>query len=314
MILKEFINIFAEKFKIMKNKLFLLAFVLFSSTFIYAQSVSNNKPAYIIYNAKGEQIHYDSMVNGIVNMDVCLFGELHNDPISHWLEKELLKSFFQIKKDNLIVGAEMWETDNQLLIDEAFVQNFYDEAMYIESSKLWPNLKPDYLPILQYSVKNKIPFVCTNIPRRYARMVSRKGIESLDLLSDLAKSYLAPLPIPIDLNEYAYKKMITDMPQGSSMKMTNPENLAKAQAVKDATMAHFILKNFKTNNLFFHFHGEFHSAFNSGIYFYLKLYQPNIKIKTISIVQQENVQILENENFNRADYIIVIPEDMSVTY
>lgn len=314
MILKEFINIFAEKLKIMKNKLFLLAFVLFWGNFLNGQSISNNKPAYIIYNANGVQVSYDSMVNGILNVDVCLFGELHNDPISHWMEKELVKSFYEIKKEKLVVGAEMWETDNQLLVDEAFVQNFYDEAMYIESSKLWPNLKPDYLPILQYSVKNKIPFVCTNIPRRYARMVSRKGIESLDLLSNLAKTYIAPLPIPIDLNEYAYKTMISDMPQGSNMKMTNPENLAKAQAVKDATMAHFILKNFKSNNLFFHFHGEFHSAHYSGIYFYLKLYQPNIKIKTISIVQQANLESLDKENLNRADFIIVIPEDMSVTY
>lgn len=314
MIIKEFINIFAEKFKIMKNILFLLAFVLFLGCNLFGQTTSNNKPAYIIYNANGVQVSYDIMVNEIIKGDICLFGELHNDPISHWMEKILVKSIYEIKKDKLIVGAEMWESDNQLLIDEAFVHNFYDESMYIESSKLWPNLKPDYLPILQYSVKNKIPFVCTNIPRRYARMVSRKGIESLDLLSDVAKSYIAPLPIPIDLNEYAYKTMIKDMPQGSSMKMTNPENLAKAQAVKDATMAHFILKNFKTNNIFFHFHGEFHSAFYSGIYFYLKLYQPNINIKTISIVKQENIEILENENLKRADFIIVVPEDMSVTY
>jgi hypothetical protein len=44
------------------------------------------------------------------------------------------------------------------------------------------------------------------------------------------------------------------------------------------------------------------------------LYQPNINIKTISIVKQENIEILENENLKRADFIIVVPEDMSVTY
>jgi uncharacterized iron-regulated protein len=314
MILNHFINIFAEKFKIMKNKLFLLLFGLFLGFKLFAQTIPNNKPAYIIYNAAGVQVSYETMINEILNTDICLFGELHNDPISHWMEKEIVKSFYEIKKNQLIVGAEMWETDNQLLMDEAFVHNFYDEAMYLESSKLWPNLKPDYLPILQFSVKNKIPFICTNIPRRYARMVSRKGIESLDLLSDIAKSYIAPLPILIDLNEYAYKTMMKDMPQGGNMKMTNPENFAKAQAVKDATMAHFILKNFKPNQLFFHFHGEFHSAFYSGIYFYLKLYQPNIKIKTISIVKQDHLETLEMENLNRADFIIVVPEDMSVTY
>jgi len=145
-------------------------------------------------------------------------------------------------------------------------------------------------------------------------MVSRSGIESLNSLSELAKTYIAPLPILIDLNEYSYKTMIEDMPQGNTMKMTNPENLAKAQAVKDATMAYFIQKETMPGYLFFHFHGEFHSAFYSGIFFYLKQYNPKLKVKSISIVKQENINVLDKENLNRADYIIVVPESMSVTY
>ncbi len=35
------------------------------------------------------------------------------------------------------------------------------------------------------------------------------------------------------------------------------ENMARSQAVKDATMAHFILKNRK--GLFLHYHGAYHS-------------------------------------------------------
>lgn len=104
------------------------------------------------------------------------------------------------------------------------------------------------------------------------------------------------------------------MPQGSSMKMTNPENLAKAQAVKDATMAHSIVRKTQSGYLFFHFHGEFHSAFYSGIYYYLKLYEPKLNVKTISIVKQEKIDLLEQENLKRADFIIVVPEEMSVTY
>jgi uncharacterized iron-regulated protein len=298
----------------MKKIFTLIVVSLFIQTLLFSQTNQVDKPAYLIYNAQGELVSYSTMIQTITKADVCLFGELHNDPISHWLEFEIMKSLYEIKKDSLIVGAEMWESDNQLLLDEAFTNKFYDEAMYIESSKLWPNLKYDYLPLLQYAVKNNLKFIATNIPRRYARMVSKMGIESLDGLSPVAKGYIAPLPIPIDLNEYAYKSMIQDMPSGGNMKMVNPENLAKAQAVKDATMAHFILKNWVPGSLFYHFHGEFHSAFYSGITYYLKNYNPKVKVKIISIVKQSDIQKLDAENLNRADFVILVPEEMSVTY
>lgn len=298
----------------MKKIFTLIVVSLFIQTLLFSQTNQVDKPAYLIYNAQGELVSYSTMIQTITKADVCLFGELHNDPISHWLELEIIKSLYEIKKDSLIVGAEMWESDNQLLLDEAFTNKFYDEAMYIESSKLWPNLKYDYLPLLQYAVKNNLKFIATNIPRRYARMVSKMGIESLDGLSPVAKGYIAPLPIPIDLNEYAYKSMIQDMPSGGNMKMVNPENLAKAQAVKDATMAHFILKNWVPGSLFYHFHGEFHSAFYSGITYYLKNYNPKVKVKIISIVKQSDIQKLDAENLNRADFVILVPEEMSVTY
>jgi len=297
------------------KKIFLLGILFLALTpALISQSVSVDKPAFLIYNSNGTLVTYDQMINNVIKVDVCLFGELHNDPISHWLEKEIVKSLYQLKKDSLKVGAEMWETDNQLLLDEAFINKFYDQKMYLESSKLWPNNETDYLPILEFCNQNNIRFFATNVPRRYARMVSKLGIESLDQLSPLAKSYIAPLPISIDLNEIAYKNMVHDMPSGGGMKSVNPENIAKAQAVKDATMAYFILKNLSKGELFFHFNGEFHSANYSGIVYYIKLYNKNLSVKTISIVQQKDIMKLDAENLNRADYIIVIPESMSTTY
>ncbi|MDZ4058868.1 MAG: ChaN family lipoprotein, partial [Bacteroidales bacterium] len=98
----------------MKKILTLL--LIISSTALLAQTkkdtYSNDFPAYVIYNNEGERVTYSQMVNSVIEADVMLFGELHNDPISHWLELSLLKSFHSIKGDKLIVGAEMWESDN----------------------------------------------------------------------------------------------------------------------------------------------------------------------------------------------------------
>ena len=48
--------------------------------------------AYQIYNNDGNKILYKTMLFKIKNVDVVLFGENHNDPITHWLQLELTKS------------------------------------------------------------------------------------------------------------------------------------------------------------------------------------------------------------------------------
>lgn len=92
------------------------------------------------------------------------------------------------------------------------------------------------------------------------------------------------------------------------------ENLPKAQAIKDATMAYFIHKNLKNNSLFIHFNGSYHSDNFEGIFWYLKQLNTELKIKTISTVEQNSIEKLEVSNKNKADFIIAVPENMIKTY
>jgi hypothetical protein len=292
------------------------------------ETYNNDFPAYVIYNQEGERVTYTQMVNSIITADIMLFGELHDDPISHWLELSLLKTIHSIKGDKLVVGAEMWESDNQLIMDEMLVHKLVDGKSYTESSKLWPNFATDYQPILQYVKSKNLPFICTNIPRRYARIVFQKGVEYLDSLSDQAKSYFPPLPIHFDLTQPAYQNMARIFPTDEEFEMkqqqesksstsamhgSKPSNLIKAQAIKDATMAYFILKNWKPGLFFYHFNGEYHSAFHDSIVYYLRYYSPGINVKTISIIKQASVMNFDKKN-SRADFNIVVPSDMTVTY
>ena len=43
------------------------------------------------------------------------------------------------------------------------------------------------------------------------------------------------------------------------------ENFVKAQALKDVTMAYFILDNYKKGAQFIHYNGNFHSLNRGGI-------------------------------------------------
>lgn len=109
--------------------------------------------------------------------------------------------------------------------------------------------------------------------------------------------------------------MTEGMPgMGGKMNKSTMSNLPKAQAIKDATMAYFINKNFHKGSLFIHFNGAYHSDYHQGMVWYLKQYNPNLKIITISSLEQEDINSIQNESQNIADYIICIPQTMTKTY
>lgn len=91
-------------------------------------------------------------------------------------------------------------------------------------------------------------------------------------------------------------------------------NLPKAQAVKDATMAHFILQFYRPGSLFIHYNGAYHSDFHEGISWYLQQKQPALRIATITTVSQKDIGQLEKEHLGRADYIICVADNMTTTY
>ena len=79
-------------------------------------------------------------------------------------------------------------------------------------------------------------------------------------------------------------------------------------------MAHFILKNWSEGKLLIHYQGAYHSDNFEGIAWWVKQLNPDLKIITISTVLQEDITELSEENLNRADYILVVPESMTKTY
>ena len=279
--------------------------------FLLTVAMKFDKPAYIIYDAKGSKSSYDSMMDDLQKADVVMFGEMHENPICHWLELQVAKDLFKEKKNNLVLGAEMFETDNQLILNE-YLSKRIKESSFETEAKLWANYKTDYKPLLTFSLKNQLPFIATNVPRRYASLVNKSGFEVLDSLDADAKKLIAPLPVLYNAELKCYKDMLKDDGGAMAGGHATP-NLPKAQAIKDATMAHFIVKNWSKGKLFLHFNGSYHSDDYQGIVWYLKQLNPSLKIVTISSTEQENINELSKETLNKADYILCIPDDMTKT-
>lgn len=267
--------------------------------------VSGQKQAYVIYNAKGKKVSYNRMVKTLAKKDIVLFGELHDNPIAHWMQLELTKDLNKSRK--LILGAEMYESDNQNELDLYLIDSI-DYKTLDTIARLWSNDKTDYAPLVNFAKEYDLRFIATNIPRRFANKVYKGGFEVLDSLSEEEKSWVAPLPFPFDSELPTYKSILEMMGDHGT-----PE-LVKAQASKDATMAYFILKNYLPGKLFIHYNGAFHSDKYEGILWYLKSRQPDLNYGTISTVSQENVCKLSEENKGLADFIICVDEDMTTTY
>ena len=285
-----------------------LLVLLFFSSFIMTSCDKNILGTAAVYEKGGEYTNYDKVADKIKDSDIILFGELHNNAFAHWAELELTKLMYKEIGNKLMIGMEMFEADDQMLIDEYF-NDLYPTNNFEDEAKIWKNYSTDYKPILEFCKKNKIEFVATNVPRRYAAFVSRNGLEKLSTLSPEALKYIAPLPVEFDSTLKGYKEM-----KGMPVHNKDIKYLAEAQAVKDATMAHFIAKRIKSGMKFLHFHGSYHSNDYQGIYWYLKKQNPNFKITTIATIEGPKIDSLGTENANIADFILLIRDDFTKTY
>ena len=282
----------------------LLGFFLLITSFGWTQV-----EPYQVFTSKGKKTSYKKMMKELQKADVVLFGELHNNAIAHYFQVKVAKNLTEHPSKQVIMGAEMFERD-QAEILRNYVEGNIDEKEFEKEMRLWNNYKTDYKPLLNYAKENNIEYIATNIPRRYASLLYKQGVEALDTLSVEEKSWMAPLPFPYDKNLPAYVKMM-DMFKDSNHAN---ENFPKSQAIKDATMGYFITQNIKPNNIFLHLNGSYHSDFYEAIGWYVRQYNSNLKIKTISVVEQAETKSLKEEHLQKADFIIVADSDMPKSY
>nr|WP_314603703.1 ChaN family lipoprotein [uncultured Capnocytophaga sp.] len=283
----------------MKKYFFLFLFLMVSFS-----SFSQEKKAFVLFDKKGKITTYKRLLKASAKADIVLFGEYHNNPIAHWLQLELVKDLEP--KRSLILGAEMFERDNQKELN-SYLQGTINQKALDSLARLWNNYKTDYKPLVDFALNKKIPFIATNIPRKYASLVYKKGLQVLDTLPINEKQWIVSLPMKYDGTLSQYQKM-------RKMMAHMGENLPIAQAIKDATMAETILRDRREGSLFVHFNGSYHSDFYQGIYWYLQQENPHLQILTITTLTQSDLKKLNKEAYRQADFILVVDEDMTTTF
>ncbi|KYH07995.1 iron-regulated protein [Chryseobacterium cucumeris] len=268
--------------------------------------------AYQFYDKKGKEVKTEKLVKELADYDVVFFGENHNSSINHWLQLKITEALFVKKNGQLILGAEMFERDNQAQLDQ-YLNGKFDAKTLKDSARLWNNYATDYKPLVDFAKDKKLNFIATNIPRRYASQTAKEGLESLNKLSEKEKAYIARLPIKVTLDTPGYpemKKMMGDHAEG-----TKVMNFISAQATKDATMAESILKSYQAGKIFIHYNGNYHSKEFGGIYWYIKQKNPNLKMAVISVFESDDPELkVPAKDYIPTDFNLIIPADMTKTF
>lgn len=264
--------------------------------------------AYQFFTNKGKKVALKQVLKEAGNADAVFFGELHNNSLGHWLQLQILEGL-QAENTDLVVGSEIFEREDQLNLDEWFADHITESSFEAEA-KLWKNYNTDYRPVLRYAKEKGLTFIATNVPRKYASLVSKRGLEALDSLSSQAKAYFAKLPVEVDMTLPGYVAM-KDMMHGAP---GNSDFMIQAQALKDATMAESLFEPLSEGRKIYHINGAYHSKDGEGILWYLKREFPDLKILNIHTVTQDQMDKLDDANTKAGEIILVLPSDSHTTY
>ena len=55
---------------------------------VFLFAFKGDKKAYQIFNQNGKKASYDKILKEVETADIILFGELHDNPICHWMKLE----------------------------------------------------------------------------------------------------------------------------------------------------------------------------------------------------------------------------------
>lgn len=290
----------------MKRILLFILCLFLTANIMQAQDLK----AYQIYNKKGEPVTFTQMISKLAGYDVVLFGEYHNNSINHWLELKTTEALYGKVENNLILGAEMFERDDQHIVNR-YLADDIDSGQFIAEAHPWKNFKTDYKPLLDFAKTHQLQFIATNVPRMYASLVVDKGLDTLLKLPEAEQRYMAQLPVEVTLETPGYKEMETMMKKHAG---ANAMKYIYAQALKDATMAQSIANSRKPEQLFLHYNGNFHSKEHGGIYWYLKKLNKGLQIAVINVAESDSLNLPFPDDIIPTEFNIIIPKDMAKTY
>jgi uncharacterized iron-regulated protein len=263
------------------------------------------QPYYKIYDtAKQKEVTIDDIVTAMDKADVLFYGEEHNDSVGHTIERDLFYKLAEMYPRQAVLSLEMFETDTQPVLNE-YLADLIREKNLITDARAWKNYK-DYRPMVELARQKHLPVIAANAPGRYTNRVTRLGLNSLQQLDAVAKSWLAPLPIDTATGAY-YEKFVQIMGGHGAM---GGMQIYRSQNLWDATMAYSIAKYLKEHrgSKILQINGSFHSEDKLGAAGQLKKYAPAARVINIATYSVENFTTIDWSKYSKANNYIIVTD------
>jgi uncharacterized iron-regulated protein len=262
----------------------------------------------------GRQVSEAAMLDQMAHADLVFVGEQHDDPATHRLELRLLQGLHARLGSRLTLGMEMWERDEQSALD-AYSAGTTTEAMFLKSSRPWPNYQTDYRPLVEYAKAQHIPVAATNAPQAIVSAVGKTGLTAL---ASAPPDQVASL-IQAPHDDYWQRFQATMQAMGGAhggmtMDDATIQRFYEAQVVRDETMAESIVNRLGTSSgddpspVVLHINGQFHSDNGGGIPKRVLWRRPMTRIVIVSVIPVDHLPAsLTPEQRRLADYVIFVP-------
>lgn len=203
-----------------------------------------------VIHSGSEVVTVVDMIDALSQVDIVFIGEKHDDAFAHQWELFLWQS---LGAEDRALALEMFEIDVQPVLD-AYLAGEVSEEEFLAESRPWGNYAADYAPMVEYAKQTGYRVIAANVPRTYAAMVARGGFAAVPGEPGFEE-------LLVDSSNALYREMFLATMDAQMHGMPlSPENLYRAQLLKDAVMARSILGE---RVLFVC--GSFHSDYHSGI-------------------------------------------------
>jgi uncharacterized iron-regulated protein len=282
---------------------------------------------FAVFRGDGTSATFEDVVREAGEAEVVLFGEEHDDLMTHRLQAEVLRRLFvdynrpsasgrpsphagrrgvdtpQTGGDRTVVlSLEMFERDVQYVVDE-YLQDLITEEHFTTSARAWDRYDTDYRTAVEFAKAHGVPVVAANAPRRYVNRASRLGSASLQDLPESARAFLPPLPHPTPSPAYV-EEWDELMGEGAQYMSGTPMD---GQALWDAGMAYSIHETLEREErpLVFHLAGSFHVANFTGVPEVLESYRPGTRRLVLVARPADDLESLPDEFAGEGDFVIL---------
>jgi uncharacterized iron-regulated protein len=258
---------------------------------------------------------FESMLAEVAAADIVLIGEQHDDANTHRLEAAVLQGLLR-RGRSVTLSLEMFERDVQPELDD-YVAGRKAEDQFLAASRPWPRYATDYRPLVEMARAHGWNVVASNVPRKYASLVAKGGLDALKALSDTERAFVAKdLQCPLDNYYERFSQVMNQHPAPGSDQQAAGERRAVteryyfAQCVKDETMAESIVAAVQKlegkPGTIVHYNGAFHTDFGAGVAERVRRRLPDRRIALVTMLPVENLDTLrpDGDELKRAEYLV----------